>query len=58
MYFLWNSVSSLTNSSEVIYIQQNSISKSNTELQKGLMVDLQIKRKKNNVLSTLKKIYN
>lgn len=58
MYFLWNSVSSLTNSSEVIYIQQNSISKSNTELQKGLMEDLQIKRKKNNVLSTLKKIYN
>ena len=58
MYFLWNSVSSLTNSSEVIYIQQNSISKSNIELQKGLMEDLQIKRKKNNVLSTLKKIYN
>ena len=56
MYFLWNSVSSLTNSSEVIYIQQNSISKSNIELQKGLMEDLQIKRKKNNVLSTLKKI--
>ena len=46
MYFLWNSVSSLTNSSEVIYIQQNSIGKSNIKYCKKVLWNLQIKRKK------------